>query len=211
MKKPAEKTKPTQLRRSFEIAEATKGDTKQTLPYQGKTILIEKRPDRFHFQIEGGEELTAKEAEFLEKEFNHNKDDDFDFSKVLIPKKPVRVEESWELDKQELIADLEKSTGLDVDSSKAKATAKLLKAYKQDGKQFGVIQVHLDFPIHGLKAGEQKISLDPGAIDGGGCDHGRLHRRKFEQRDLEVLYAHSRPRRDCSRGHEIQNDPQVNI
>jgi len=163
LEKPAGKSKPTQLQRSYEIAEATKENNKQTLPYQGKTVLIEKKPDRFHFRIEGGEELTGRDAEFLDKEFNRNKDDEFDFSKVFLPKKPVRVDESWEIDTQPLSQDLEKSTGLETDSTKSKAVAKLLKAYKKDGNQFGVIQVHLEFPIKALKSGDQTISFNPGA------------------------------------------------
>jgi hypothetical protein len=37
------RTKATRLRRAYDLAEITKGDDKQTLPYQGKTVLIEKK------------------------------------------------------------------------------------------------------------------------------------------------------------------------
>jgi hypothetical protein len=134
------------------------------LPYQGKTVLIEKRGDRYHFQIEEGEELTGENAEILEREFNQRKGDELDFNRILIPKNPVRVGETWELDTQALCRDLENTGGMEVDAAKSKASAKLVKAYKQDGRQFGVIQVHLDFSIKALKKGDQKISLSQGTI-----------------------------------------------
>jgi hypothetical protein len=52
---------------------------------------------------------------------------------------------------------------MEVDIAKSKAVAKLLKAYKQDGKQFGIIQLHLESPINALKSGDQTITLEPGA------------------------------------------------
>jgi tetratricopeptide (TPR) repeat protein len=153
--------KPTRLRRAYDLAEVTKGDDKQTLPYQGKTVLIEKKGERYQFQIEGGEELTGNDAEFLEKEFNRKKGDELDFEKILIPKKPVRVQESWELDTDALCKDLEKASNVEVDRARSKAIAKLVKAYQQSGRQFGIIDVHLEFQIKAVKMGEVKISLDP--------------------------------------------------
>jgi len=181
LEQPEGKTKPTQLRRSYEVAEANKGDKKRTLPYQGKTVLIEKKEDRYQFRIEGGEEIIGKDAEFLEKEFDPKKDNDLDFTKIILPKKPVRVQESWDIETQVLVQDLEKTTGLEVDSGKSKVIGKLVKAYKHDGRQFGVIQLHLEFPLINLKIGDQVVSLDPGAIMEAdatfdGCIDGRCWR-----------------------------------
>jgi len=67
LEKSLEKNKATRLRRAYDQAEIARGDDKETLPYQGKTVLIEKKGDRYEFQIEGGEVLTGKD-EFLEKE-----------------------------------------------------------------------------------------------------------------------------------------------
>jgi hypothetical protein len=162
LEKPPEKSKATRLRRAYDLAEVTKGDDKQTLPYQGKTVLIEKKGEKYQFQMEGGEELTGAGAEFLEKEFNRNKSD-LDWNKLLIPKKPVKVQESWALDTDAFCKDLEETNSVEINGAKSKAVAKLVKAYKQSGRQFGIIDVHLEFPILALKMGEMKISLDQGA------------------------------------------------
>src|SRR5262249_35683517 len=71
-----------------------------------------------------------------------------------------RVQESWDLDSEVLRKNVEKTSGVEVDAAKVKATAKLMKAYKKDGHQFGLIQIHLDFPIKLFKKDDVNITLD---------------------------------------------------
>jgi hypothetical protein len=160
-KKPGER-RPTRLRRHYDLAETKTGADTQTLPYQGKSVLIEKRGDTYHFQIEGGAELQGKDAEALNKEFNKPKGE-LDFNKILVPNKPVHVNESWNLDADALVKDLQKDMPVEIDTSKTKATAKLLKAYKQDGRQFGAIELHLEFPLTALVMGDTRIGFAEGA------------------------------------------------
>jgi hypothetical protein len=159
LEKEAGKQKPTRLKRHYDVATVKSGDDSHTLPYQGKDVLIEKKGDSYHFQIEGAGELTGKDAESLEKEFNREKGEGIDIRKIVVPKKPVRVQESWTLDSDALIKDLEKQSPLDIDAAKAKATATLQKAYMRDGRQFGIIAIHLDFPIKGMKMGGMTTPL----------------------------------------------------
>lgn len=178
LEKPPEESRPTRLRRTYDLAEVTKGDDKQTLPYHGKTVLIEKKGERYQFQIEGGEELTGDAAQFLEKEFNR-KQKEFDFEKLVIPKKPVRVQESWELDIDALCKELENTNGADVDRDKCKAIATLVKAYKQSGRQFGIINARLELPVKRFKS-KTKTSYDQAATYGvemtwDGCIDGSLN------------------------------------
>jgi hypothetical protein len=156
--------KPQKLQRRYDRAEVKIGDAARNLPYEGKTVSIEKKGDRYCFQIEGGGELTGKDAEELDHEFNRQGDDPTDFNRLMLPKKPVRQGDSWSFDTAALLCDLEKSAPMEFDAAKAKGSAKLLKAYQKDGKQFGIVEYRLEFPMKAFKMGEQKAPIDEGAV-----------------------------------------------
>jgi hypothetical protein len=147
----------TKLRRAYTKAalKTIEGDrtTETTLPYQGKTVFIEKKDGKYHFKIEGGEELTGEDAELLNKSFNKGDDDsdEEDLEKALFPKKPIRVDESWTLDPAPLLKSFEKGSKspFPLDKAKVSGTGKLLKAYKKDGSQFGVLDLGITLPIKG--------------------------------------------------------------
>jgi hypothetical protein len=180
--------KATKLRREYTKATVKTGDDEKTLPYQGKTVLIEKKDGKFHFTIEGGAELTGKDAALLNKSFNKDAKDDSDgddLEKAIFPKKPVKVNESWSIDAPALIKSFEKDSNqpIPVDKAKVAGTGKLLKAYKKDGKQYGVLDIHIDVPLKGdfplgpgqsapVRAGStmtMRIKVD-GCIDGTSSD-----------------------------------------
>src|SRR5262245_2929718 len=87
---PPGQPRPTQLRRQYEKAVSTVGERTTALPYEGKTVLIEKKDGRYRFRIEGGEELTGTAAQRLDEEFNRPRPD---FLALLLPKKAVQVNE----------------------------------------------------------------------------------------------------------------------
>jgi hypothetical protein len=159
---PDAKKRPTRLRRQYDKAQLTTDGKAQTLAYEGKTVLIEKKGDKYHFQIEGGDELTGKDAELLDKEFNKEKDDKSELEKVLLPKKAVRVNETWKIDPEGLKA-LSKGEGdeIPVDLDKAVGTGKLVRAYQKDGRQFGVIEFRMDLPLKGT-IGKEKLTVAAG-------------------------------------------------
>jgi hypothetical protein len=137
------------LKRTYEAAEEKTDDDRRTLPLQGKTVIIEKKGDSYHFHTERGEKLSEKDASILDVEFN--KGVTFDYNQVFLPTKPVRVHEPWTLDAHAFLQDVGKGNTLEFDESKGKATATLRKAYKVNARQFGVIAVHLEFPIKSMK------------------------------------------------------------
>ena len=68
-----------EVRREYTKAAIKTDGNERTLPYQGKTVLIEKKNDgKYHFRIEGGEEVTGKDAESLSRSFNKENADDGD-------------------------------------------------------------------------------------------------------------------------------------
>src|SRR4051794_23339335 len=68
--------RPTRLKRAYQKAELTANGETKALPYQGKTLLIEKKDGKYAFHIEGGDELTGDDAKHLDEEFNKKKLDD---------------------------------------------------------------------------------------------------------------------------------------
>ncbi len=179
---PPGQPRPTQLRRQYEKAVSTLGERTTTLPYEGKSLLIEKKDGRYRFRIEGGEELTGAAAQRLDEEFNRPKPD---FLAILLPKKAVQVNEKWDLDLKALAAmvqkdDKEPPLGLDV--ARGTGAAKLLRVYQKDGRLFGVIELTIELPITSLPVGPGKrlpveagskmtlrATMD-GCIDGGTAD-----------------------------------------
>jgi len=153
----------TRLRRAYEKARQTQDGKTTTLPYEGKTVLIEKKGDRFVFTVEGGQEITGDDAQLLAKEFNKKKDDDRDLDALMMPTKPVAVNDTWKVDAAVFGKDLEKDGEMTVDVAKATATGKLLRAYKKDGRQFGVIEVKMEFPLKTVGKGDMKFAMRPGA------------------------------------------------
>jgi hypothetical protein len=189
---PKEGKKPSKLRRRYEKAEVKIGDDQRTLPYQGKTVLIEKKGSSYHFQIEGGEEITGPDAEALNEEFNRPQGDLAD-DKFFLPKKPVRINETWKIDTDPLIKSLGKDFPISLDTAKIEATGKLLKAYKKEGHQFGEMEIHTVLPIKSFDAGGKKITVEGGSkvtlemkLDG--CIDGSLNEGKGQMNmDMNVV------------------------
>ena len=155
------KKPPTRLRRTYDKAQISKDGTTTTLAYEGKTILIEKKGPRFSFSFEPGRNLTAEEATELSKEFD-KPEDRIDPDTVFLPSKAVAAGETWKIDMENCLKYLgaEKS-GFDL--AKSSGSGKLVKAYRKDGKTFGVMEVKMDLAMAALGEGAQKIVLKEGA------------------------------------------------
>ena len=180
--------KATKLRRAYTKAVVKVGDKETTLPYQGKTVVIEKKDGKYHFTIEGGAELTGKDAELLNRAFNKGGDDSDsdDLEKAFLPKKPVKEGDTWTIDGPAIVKAFEKGAAqpIPVDKDKASGKGKLLRAYKEGGRQYGDFVIDLDVPLKGefplgpgqtapIQAGSKmamKVQLKKACIDGTASD-----------------------------------------
>jgi hypothetical protein len=179
-KRPGER-KASKLRRHYEKASAKTGDDSRALPYEEKNVLIEKKRDHYVFQIEGGEELTGQDAEELDREFNKQGEGASpDINKIMLPRKPVRVGESWTFPTEVLVRDLEKSAPMEFDAAGAKGSARLTRVYDRDGRRFGVIEYRFALPLKAFKTGADRAPIEEGAsmvltasVDG--CIDGSLN------------------------------------
>jgi hypothetical protein len=152
--------KPGKLKRHYLKAEVTVNGKLAALPYQGKTVLIEKKGGKYRFQIEDGAELTGKDAELLDQEFNTGHKAAPGYEKVMLPKGAVAVGETWKMDTSALAKQWKTELGgAQVDESAVKATGKLLKAYRKDGRQFGIIRFELAIPLKAVANDGKQVKV----------------------------------------------------
>jgi len=157
--------KPKKFKEVYEKAASTKGDKTSEKSFSKRTLNYEWKDGKYEVKAEGEPALIAQELESLAAKASKPEADE-----VMLPKKPVKVGESWTLDPSEIAKSFDDAK---LDASRIKAEAKLVKVYDKDGKKFGVIDVDLKLPmadLPGIKLDgptylELKMSLDT-AIDG---------------------------------------------
>src|SRR5262249_32834739 len=91
-------TKPTKLERVYTKAQVTVGGQKPVeLAYRDKTVVIEKKGDRYTFTYKGAKELQPGESQFLEMEFNSTPAERGELSKPPAPPGAGKVDEGGKL------------------------------------------------------------------------------------------------------------------
>ena len=152
----------TRLKRKYEKATVTVDGETTALPYEGKTVLIEKKGDRYVFRIEGGEELTGKDAKELDKEFNRGgRISEEELEKALLPKKAVKVNEEWKIEPAVLVKMFKEDGELELDAEKTSGTGMLARAYKKDGRQFGVLVYRLKLGAKAVREDGKRMPVEP--------------------------------------------------
>jgi hypothetical protein len=151
--------KPTRLKRQYTKATISQGGETTKLRYEGKTVLIEKKGDRYIFRLEGDEELTGEDAKQLDKEFNKKSDiTEAELQKLVLPPGPVKVNESWKVNPAPLTKVLE---GMELNLDKTTATGKLTRAYRKDRRQFGVIVLQLNLVPKAMNKDGMTFAFQP--------------------------------------------------
>jgi hypothetical protein len=86
---------------------------------------------------------------------------------LMLPKQPVNLNATWKIDPEGLAKLFEKAAqnAITLDRAKSAATGKLLRAYKKDGHQFGVVEFSMNLPVGGtMKLGDAlKANVAPGS------------------------------------------------
>jgi hypothetical protein len=153
--------KPDKAKRTYESFEVTKDGKTEKGPLDGKTVQIERKDDKFTFKYADGGSVETAVAADLDREFNGP--GSLVKSADMLPDKPVKAGDTWELNKGKLLKELSEATRMEFDAGKATATGKLVKTYMKAGKQFGAIETKLTAPIKGL-IGKGGVTVKDGAV-----------------------------------------------
>lgn len=148
------------LKRQFRKAAVEEyGRTRTLDSVEGKTLLMEKRDRRYRL-IDGKGELdsdkdhgpyvTPGDKRYLQW--------------LLLPGKAVRVGQDWKIDTAALAKAMDAEGEFAVfDPTKSQGTGRLVRAYKKDGRQFGVIEVSVEGTLAAAFLSERRLEVRPGS------------------------------------------------
>lgn len=153
----------TEFLRSYTKAQTGKDEKLEDAGLQGKTIKIVKNGDGYSFTYKDGGKLEGRALEVLTKEFAKKSEENTNIERLILPQGPVKSGESWKLDMDKIITDLSTNAPLEVDATKAKGEGKLVKVYKKDARQFGVMTFKMDMPLKSIGKGQEQMKFGPDA------------------------------------------------
>lgn len=158
---------PARARRTYTTAEVTEADKTHPLSFAGKTVLIERQPDKHYtVKIDGAGDLGA-DAEMLQREFAEGPRPSL---QSLLPTKAVKANETWEVPADKVEAFL-RGNGGDPKGA-AKASGKLTRAEMKDGKPYGELTVRIEMPPGNGPSGSLELTYE-GFLDGSATDSKR--------------------------------------
>jgi hypothetical protein len=132
--------------------------------YEGRTVVFEWKGARYQVSVEGKEDLPEKNLADLARKAQREREDDL--SQFFSPDKPVKVGDTWPLDKVRLAEVFGQGAELAKDQSRAEAT--LLRVSKKGDNQFGVIGLDIKLAFksfEGLKFDEPLTFTVKGTLD----------------------------------------------
>lgn len=154
-------TKPIKVRRTYEKAEAVRKGRPTDLGLKGKTVLIEKPEGKARYEFTtDGKPVSKEAADLLDREYNRS--GMAAFEDVMLPAKPVKVNDPWAVDAAE-IAKLFADT-MKVDAAKTKVSGTLVKVYDAGGAKFGVIEFSISLAVTGMKSPMGDLDAAAGSV-----------------------------------------------
>jgi len=148
---------PTVLLRRYERAERTLDKRTSKLPFHGHTLRIDKKEDRYEFQIDGEKVDPAESGELLKevaRGFNRVRWNEF-----FAPDRPVKLDERWKANPAKVIDLLALGSQFDIDKDQVETTCKLVRVYARDGKQYGRFEIHVLIPLKAMKSGDKRTPI----------------------------------------------------
>jgi hypothetical protein len=155
LEKPAEASRGFKLLRDYRRAEQSTNGVKQLLPYDGMAIRIDKQDGRYRFRTWAGKALTPQLAKELREDFTSHmaRLGHPGGAPCLLPKAAVQRGESWTIDPAGFVQQVGKLDRIILEPSRAIATGKLLRTYRKEGRQHGVLELRLEVPIRSFRTG----------------------------------------------------------
>jgi hypothetical protein len=145
----------TLSRRRFGKVRSTDNAVETTAPFEGKTYLVTYLGKERIVTNEQGAPVPEELKVNLLKKLNLTSQYKARMEDIL-PKKPVRVGESWQLPAKTWIK------RDDMQAEITESAAKLLKVYEQSGARFGVIEYRVEATIKSVVvAGGKRLTMSP--------------------------------------------------
>lgn len=161
--KRAADTSPTKREREYTKVQSGKDDKTEDGALQGKTVIIEKKADQFLFTYKDGEAVAGAAKAALMKSFSKKSDNNAELEKLVLPKKAVKVGDSWKIEMPLIVKEIGKDGAMELDGAKSTGQGTLVKAYKKDGRQFGEMKFKLEMPMTSVGEGKGQLKFTAGA------------------------------------------------
>jgi hypothetical protein len=87
--------------------------------------------------------------------------EELDWEKLVLPSRPVRVNDDWELDLERVIQVLSKLTNMQIDASRSSARACLSRIYEQDRHRFAELDAVIILATTAVVHGNSPRRLEP--------------------------------------------------
>ena len=150
----------TQIRRNYEKAEINLNGIK-TLPFQKRTVLIQKMGPQTIYTFEGGNQLTANEAKELAEEFDKPESD---MVNLFLPGQKVVVGEEWTVDCGRIVNEINRPIQpFHVNESKCSIKGKLVSVPRKKDQSVGVIEIRAEFGISSVDRPRGPMKLKDGS------------------------------------------------
>jgi hypothetical protein len=152
------------LRRHYSRAQRIQNGQQRTLRYEGRTLLIEPKGKggRYTFRtwVDGADMNGSEE---LDEEFNGKMPQLPSLGNAwLLPREAVRVGESWKIDPAPFLKILAKPSELTIHADRATGVGKLVRAYRKDGRQYGVLDLRIEVSPKSISADKVTVKLKSG-------------------------------------------------
>jgi hypothetical protein len=149
----------TKLVRAYGKVRAGKDEQLEDGALQSKTVVIEKKGDKYTFTYKDGASVEGEAEAALIKDFSKKSDSSSELEKLVLPAQPVKAGESWKIDMRKIVTELAKVGAMELDGAQATGKGTLVKAYKKDGRQFGEMKFKMDMPIVTIGQGKEQLKF----------------------------------------------------
>src|SRR5262249_48326187 len=95
-------------------------------------------------------------AKYLDNEFI-KRDEVDEPIQLLFPKESVKVGDRWSLDMGAVTKQYEKLAPVPIDSANTTGTGKLVRVYREESAQFGVIEITIEMPLKQQAQGSMQV------------------------------------------------------
>jgi hypothetical protein len=151
--------KATKYLKTYETATETEGGEKKTFSYQGRTVLLERKDEKFRLGVAGDPPLDPADEKKL-IDLANSKSESTAILQNLSPGKPVKVGDSWDLPAKPIADAMEEAV---IDLKKTKVRCKLAKVYMKEKSLFGSFEINGEFSLTAVDIDGIKITFDSSA------------------------------------------------